>query len=167
MSTNTNKRLFKDLSSSSSLPPSSLRSNSKSTSTTTTYNLDSVSDSSSPLMDINTTTTNASTSPPPFSSSDVTSAFNDSSSSSLLSAARYRPHKKHMIVFITQAIMCLILMLAAIINLSLREGHTALWASLLSASLGLLMPNPSVKSLIPTDTSSWQGVRRLTPPLSS
>lgn len=50
-------------------------------------------------------------------------------------------------VFISQVIILYIVILTCIINLSLKNGISELWVSLLSYSLGCLLPSPQLKKL--------------------
>ena len=49
-------------------------------------------------------------------------------------------------VFFSQIIIIYIVIVTCIINLSLERGNSNLWTSLLSSSLGYLLPNPKIKS---------------------
>ena len=49
------------------------------------------------------------------------------------------------ILFFVQVIVVFTVVVSCIINLSLLNGHTELWITLLSSSLGYVLPNPSVK----------------------
>lgn len=52
---------------------------------------------------------------------------------------------KEQTVFITQVIILYVVILTCIINLSLKNGISELWVSLLSYSLGCLLPSPQLK----------------------
>ena len=48
-------------------------------------------------------------------------------------------------VFYAQAVLIYIICIACIINLSIGSEHSGVWVSLLSASLGYLLPAPKVR----------------------
>ena len=52
---------------------------------------------------------------------------------------------KEEIVFFTQVILIYIVCVACIINLSIGNGNSNLWTSLLSGSLGYLLPAPKLR----------------------
>ena len=63
--------------------------------------------------------------------------------------------RKLEIVFIFQVIILYIVIITCIINLSLKNGTSELWVSLLSYSLGCLLPSPKIKKLsLNNDNSS-------------
>ena len=47
--------------------------------------------------------------------------------------------------FLSQTIILYIVIITSLINLSLQNGDQNLWISFLSASIGYLLPNPSIK----------------------
>lgn len=49
------------------------------------------------------------------------------------------------VVFLSQIIALYLLIISCLINLSIQNGNNELWCSLLSASIGYLLPNPSIK----------------------
>ena len=55
--------------------------------------------------------------------------------------------RKPEVVFICQVIILYIVIITCIINLSLKNGTSELWVSLLSYSLGCLLPSPKIKKL--------------------
>ena len=55
--------------------------------------------------------------------------------------------RKPEIVFIFQVIILYIVIITCIINLSLNNGTSELWVSLLSYSLGCILPSPKIKKL--------------------
>ena len=55
--------------------------------------------------------------------------------------------RKLEIVFIFQVIILYIVIITCIINLSLKNGTSELWVSLLSYSLGCILPSPKIKKL--------------------
>ena len=61
--------------------------------------------------------------------------------------ARTRPPLsfKSLVVFIVQAVFCFSLMIAAVYNLTSDSNNKPLWSSLLSGSLGYMLPAPRVK----------------------
>lgn len=50
-------------------------------------------------------------------------------------------------VFISQVIILYIVIITCIVNLSMKNGISELWVSLLSYSLGCLLPSPKLKRL--------------------
>ena len=78
-------------------------------------------------------------------------------SSSLTGSLRIFGKKiqKPEIVFIFQVIIFYIVIITCIINLSLKNGTSELWVSLLSYSLGCILPSPKIKKLnLNNDNSS-------------
>ena len=57
----------------------------------------------------------------------------------------YKSCRKHVGVYFVQTLGCFLLMIAALYNLSNNTDNPALWTSLLSGPLGILMPSPSIK----------------------
>ena len=55
--------------------------------------------------------------------------------------------RKPELTFITQVIILYIVIIKCIINLSLKNGTSELWVSMLSYSLGCLLPSPKIKKL--------------------
>lgn len=53
--------------------------------------------------------------------------------------------RKPEIVFIFQVIILYVVIITCIINLSLKNGTSELWVSLLSYSLGCILPSPKIK----------------------
>ena len=49
-------------------------------------------------------------------------------------------------VYFTQVIMCYIVILVCIGNLSFANGDSNLWTALLSSTLGYLLPSPTMKT---------------------
>lgn len=49
------------------------------------------------------------------------------------------------IIYFTQVVLIYIVVLTCVINLSLGSGNQSLWSSLLSGSLGYLLPAPGIK----------------------
>ena len=50
---------------------------------------------------------------------------------------------KKQIIYLTQVVLIYIVVIACIVNLSISENNQSLWASLLSGSIGYLLPSPS------------------------
>ena len=50
------------------------------------------------------------------------------------------------LVFVTQIVIVVIIIVAAIVNLALDRSPRELWLSLLSVSIGYIIPSPSMKS---------------------
>ena len=55
--------------------------------------------------------------------------------------------KKAEIAFVFQVIILYIVIITCIINLSLKNGTSELWVSLLSYSLGCILPSPKIKKI--------------------
>lgn len=68
--------------------------------------------------------------------------------------------RKNLTVFLAQVLVCLVVIIAAIYNLSTNNQNKTLWTSLLSANIGYLLPNPSLKA-------GWRGQRFPPPPTPS
>lgn len=49
------------------------------------------------------------------------------------------------VVFFSQIFILYVVIITCLINLSLQNGDVELWCSFLSASIGYLLPNPSLK----------------------
>ena len=49
------------------------------------------------------------------------------------------------IVYFCQMIIVYIIIIASIVNLSIRNGSSELWISLLSSCIGYALPNPKLK----------------------
>lgn len=49
------------------------------------------------------------------------------------------------VVYISQIIGIYLVIITCLLNLSIQNSKTELWSSLLSASIGYLLPNPSLK----------------------
>ena len=54
---------------------------------------------------------------------------------------------KEEIVFFTQVILIYIISITSIVNLTMEAKHETLWTSLLSASLGYMLPAPQLNNL--------------------
>lgn len=52
---------------------------------------------------------------------------------------------KQEVVFFSQIIALYIVIIISLINLTINNGENNLWLSLLSASIGYMLPNPSLK----------------------
>jgi len=52
---------------------------------------------------------------------------------------------KWQVVFISQVIIIYLIVITCILNLSLNNGKSDLWISLLSYSLGCMLPSPKIK----------------------
>lgn len=52
---------------------------------------------------------------------------------------------KFQLVFISQVIAILIVILASVINLSIGNSDKTIWQTLLASCLGFLLPSPSLK----------------------
>lgn len=55
------------------------------------------------------------------------------------------PVPKQEVVFFSQIIILYIVIIISLVNLSLQNGDQNLWISFLSASIGYLLPNPTIK----------------------
>ena len=49
------------------------------------------------------------------------------------------------IVYFTQIVILFIIIITAIINLSLHSGQGELWITLLSTSIGYILPSPEIR----------------------
>ena len=54
---------------------------------------------------------------------------------------------KEEIVFFTQVILIYLIAITSIVNLTMEAKHETLWTSLLSASLGYMLPAPQLNNL--------------------
>ncbi len=52
---------------------------------------------------------------------------------------------KALVVFVVQVVIVYIVVITSIVNLSLGHDDSKLWTALLSANIGYLLPNPSLK----------------------
>jgi len=50
------------------------------------------------------------------------------------------------VIFICQVVVLYIVILTCIVNLSLKNGDSNLWTALLSSSLGIMLPQPTLTS---------------------
>jgi hypothetical protein len=57
------------------------------------------------------------------------------------------------ITYICQLTIITIVVIACIINLSLKNGNTELWVSFLSLGIGFVIPHPKVKTVKPITPS--------------
>src|SRR5215510_5500721 len=55
-------------------------------------------------------------------------------------------------LFYSQVVAILIVIIACVVNLSLGSANTELWASLLSGSLGYLLPTPKLRNKYRNDS---------------
>ena len=71
--------------------------------------------------------------------------------------------QKAEMTFIFQVIILYIVIITCIINLSLKNGTSELWVSLLSYSLGCLLPSPKIRKLNTTsnDNNSTSNMERI------
>jgi len=53
---------------------------------------------------------------------------------------------KNEVIFICQVVILYVIILTCIINLSLGNGDSNLWTALLSSSLGIMLPAPSLST---------------------
>lgn len=53
---------------------------------------------------------------------------------------------KSEIVYFCQMIVVYIIIITSIVNLSIGNGTSELWISLLSSAIGYVLPNPSIRS---------------------
>lgn len=51
---------------------------------------------------------------------------------------------KNEVIFICQVVILYIVILTCIVNLSMRNGDSNLWTALLSSSLGVMLPHPTI-----------------------
>lgn len=66
----------------------------------------------------------------------------EGSSRVLLAGTEYR---KSQLVFLFQVTLVFLVVIVSMINLSLHQKPQSLWITLLSSSIGYLLPNPSMK----------------------
>lgn len=52
---------------------------------------------------------------------------------------------KQEVVFFSQIIVLYIVIIVSLINLTIENGENNIWLSLLSASIGYVLPNPSLR----------------------
>ena len=65
-------------------------------------------------------------------------------------------YPKQEIIYMIQAVLVYVVCIASIVNLSRGAEHYSLWISLLSSSVGYMMPNPTVKRQISGQSRSRQ-----------
>jgi hypothetical protein len=53
---------------------------------------------------------------------------------------------KNEVIFICQVVILYIVIITCIANLSMRNGDSNLWTALLSSSLGIMLPQPTLSS---------------------
>lgn len=51
---------------------------------------------------------------------------------------------KNEVIFICQVVILYIVIITCIINLSLKNGDSNMWVALLSSSLGIMLPQPTI-----------------------
>lgn len=56
------------------------------------------------------------------------------------------PMKAKLILYISQIVAIFIVIIAAVVNLSIGNSNKLMWASLLSSTLGYVLPNPKLPS---------------------
>lgn len=79
---------------------------------------------------------------PDASSLDKISGENESSRSKWPLFGTLVP--KNEVIFICQVVILYIVIITCIINLSLKNGDSNLWVALLSSSLGIMLPQPTI-----------------------
>jgi len=52
---------------------------------------------------------------------------------------------KSEVVFFVQVLLVYIVVIVSIVNLTINNDHDKLWTTLLSSSIGYLLPNPTLK----------------------
>lgn len=62
--------------------------------------------------------------------------------------------KQEGLVYLFQITVLFIVIVGSIVNLSLRTEGKELWISLLSSSIGILVPQPSIKITLPKETTA-------------
>lgn len=65
-----------------------------------------------------------------------------------------REFSRTAVVFTCQVIVLYLSIITCFINLTVANGPTELWITLLSLSLGSLLPSPKVKKLMPSPPSN-------------
>ena len=89
--------------------------------------------------------------------SEDTSSIRSGESGTLRLYSTTKTHKKSEAVFIAQIGIIFIVIVSAILNLSLgSESQSGIWISLLSTSIGLLAPAPSLKKPLTRQYSPHQ-----------
>lgn len=58
------------------------------------------------------------------------------------------------ITFLSQVIILYIVIITCIVNLSIGAGNNELWVSLLSYSLGCILPSPKIKRALSTSNNA-------------
>ena len=53
---------------------------------------------------------------------------------------------KNEVIFICQVVILYIVIITCIVNLSMRNGDSNLWTALLSSSLGIMLPQPTLST---------------------
>ena len=64
-----------------------------------------------------------------------------------------REFSRTAVVFTCQVIVLYLAIITCFVNLTVANGPTELWITILSLSLGSLLPSPKVKKLIPASPS--------------
>ena len=87
---------------------------------------------------------------------------NEDSSSTRSSLRNFgKKIKKAEIAFVFQVIILYIVIITCIINLSLRNGTSELWVSLLSYSLGCILPSPKIKKINTSNNDNSSNMERV------
>ncbi len=76
-------------------------------------------------------------------SKELSQENSNSSTGELSLFGRTEPRSR--LAFVSQIVILLIVIITSIINISLGVGDEKIWITLLSTSLGVVLPNPSVK----------------------
>jgi len=86
---------------------------------------------------------------------DVGGNVGEGLTSDAAAAADYKNSEWHLfgailpkteVIFICQVVVLYIVILTCIVNLSLKNGDSNLWTALLSSSLGIMLPQPTLTS---------------------
>jgi hypothetical protein len=78
---------------------------------------------------------------------DVADIYSVTSTSNWKLFGRILP--KNEVIFICQVVILYIVIITCIANLSLRNGDSNLWTALLSSSLGIMLPQPTLSTRKP------------------
>ena len=78
---------------------------------------------------------------------DVADIYSGTSTSNWKLFGRILP--KNEVIFICQVVILYIVIITCIANLSLRNGDSNLWTALLSSSLGIMLPQPTLSTRKP------------------
>ena len=64
--------------------------------------------------------------------------------------------QKSLLVYITQMITCLIIIIVCVVNLSMHDNKKDLWLTLLSSTIGYILPSPGIKKITVPWKKNWK-----------